>query len=151
MSAHPSSAAQKRTSLEVAEGPEADVEPSSASAVRMVGMGLDPLQIALEAEESAECSDDQRGYDHVCKATIDVRADRNRELRDHYTNDTADRHHPAENCDDHAPICAPRIVQIDNRESRKQRQQPGQIEHNAGVQRLSDHPFVFCKVNQHAN
>lgn len=64
---------------------------------------------------------------------MDVRTDRNRDLRHDNAADTADRHQLAKHRDDDAPVCAPPIVQIDNREAREQGQQAGQIEQNAGI------------------
>jgi len=39
---------------------------------------------------------------------------------------------------------------IDDRETREQRQQAGQIEQDAGVQRLCDHAFIHAGIDQHA-
>ena len=57
-------------------------------------------------------------------------------LRQDDAHDATNGHQPTHNRDDHAPVRAPHIVQIDDSEAREQRQQAGQIEHDARVQRL---------------
>jgi hypothetical protein len=82
------------------------------------------LHVVLEAEESAQRADDC-GHDRRGTAAIEVRTDRNRDLRHDDADDAANRHQPAKNRDDDGPVRAPRIVQIDDREAREQRQQAG--------------------------
>jgi hypothetical protein len=53
---------------------------------------LGALQVTLEAEESTQCADDQRGYDRVGATAIDVRTDHNRDLRHDNADDTTDGH-----------------------------------------------------------
>ena len=78
------------------------------------------LHVAPDAKESAQRADDQRNHDRGSATAIEVRTDRNRDLRYDNADNASNHHQPAKHRDDDAPVRTPHIVQIDDRKTREQ-------------------------------
>src|SRR5262249_46512706 len=62
------------------------------------------LHVALDAKESAQRADDQRNHDRGSATAIEVRTDRNRDLRHDNADNASNHHQSAKHRDDDAPV-----------------------------------------------